>query len=244
VTSTVPRLRQLFEVGADRMPLGYQLHDKVLSERPEGFPGYLVEAQRLGMDVNDYEEQRLHWKLPRPILEQTLFPYVNESSVVCEIGPGTGRWSRLILQRIPRGELHLVDYSPWLVRFLAHYFGSAPNVHTHLGDGVSLQLPGESIDAIFSANTFVELTLGVLDLYLRDFARVLKPGGYAIVDYVDPNTPEGWEQLVSQPLDMARVFTFHSGDVIDRVFERHGLSVERRYQSGRSTFVVARKHVA
>jgi SAM-dependent methyltransferase len=246
VTSTVPRLRQLFEVGADRMlaPLGYQLHDKVLSERPEGFPGYLAEAQRLGLDVNDYEEQCLHWKLPLPILEQTLFPCVNESSAVCEVGPGTGRWSRVILRRIPQGELHLVDYSPWLARFLTAYFAAEPRVRTYTGDGVSLPLPGESVDAIFSANTFVELTLGVLDRYLRDFARVLKPGGHAIVDYVDPNTHEGWEQLVSQPLDMARVFTFHSGDVIDRVFERHALSVERRYQSGRSTFVVARKHVA
>src|SRR5689334_17237546 len=47
----VPRIRQLFEIGADRMlgPLGYQLHDKVLSERPEGFPGYLEAAQQAGM---------------------------------------------------------------------------------------------------------------------------------------------------------------------------------------------------
>src|ERR1044072_6703700 len=78
----VPTARQLFHVGADRVlgPLGYQLHDKVLSERPEGFPGYLSEATRLGMDVNDYEEQRLGWRLPRPTLDDGVLPYLRQDS--------------------------------------------------------------------------------------------------------------------------------------------------------------------
>ena len=241
--SAVPRLRQVFEVGAGRVlaPLGYQLRDRVLAERPEGFPGYLAEANRLGLDVNDYEEQRLNWRLPAPILEATLFPHLNESSRVCEVGPGTGRFSRVILSRIPRGELYLVDYSPWLVRFLSQYFATMPNVYASGTDGASLPLPDASMDAIFSANTFVELTLGVLDRYVDDFARVLKPSAYAVIDYVDPTTAEGWQQLREQPEDMARVFTFHSGDIIDRVFEYHGFSVEGRHQVGRSTYVIARK---
>src|SRR3954465_12085132 len=84
--SRVPSFRQVFEIGADRMlaPLGYQLHDRVLSERPEGFPGYLAEATRLGMDVNDYEEQCLHWKLPVPTLQQTRLPYLHATSIRCE----------------------------------------------------------------------------------------------------------------------------------------------------------------
>jgi hypothetical protein len=39
---------------------------------------------------------------------------------------------------------------------------------------------------------------------------------------------------------MAPVYTFHAPEVIDRVFEQAGLPVERRYQVGKSTFVVAR----
>lgn len=240
----MPSPRQIFHIGADRVlgPLGYQLHDKVLSERPEGFPGYLSEAARLGMDVNDYEEQRLQWRPPLPTLERTLFPVITPSSSVCEIGPGTGRWSRVILERLAADScLHLVDYSPWLVRFLASYFADRPNVQVHATDGVSLPLPPDSVDAIFSANTFVELTLGVLDLYVADFARVLRPGGHAVIDYVDPLSDEGWQQLRTQPLDMARVFTFHAGTVIDRVFAQHGFRIDDRYLVGRSTFVIAQK---
>lgn len=240
----VTRARSVFEFGASRVlaPLGYELRDKVLSERPEGFAGYLAAASRARMDVNDYEEQHLGWRLPRPTLDQVAFPYLRPDSTVCEIGPGTGRWSRHILEQIPRGELHLVDPSPWMVRFLAGYFDRTPNVRAHLNDGQSLPFARPAwLDLVFSANTFVELKLGVIRLYVCDFAQALKPGGYAVVDYVDPTTVEGWQHLETQSPDMAPVYTFHSAQVIDRVFQSAGLTIERRYQIGKSTFVIARR---
>lgn len=237
-------VRTLFEYGASRVlgPLGYELRDRVLSERPEGFVGYLQAASAAGMDVNDYEEQRLGWRLPRPTLDAIVFPYLTETSRVCELGPGTGRWSRHVLTQVPRGELHLVDPSPWMVRFLRGYFASAPNVHAHVNDGQSLPFADSGwLDVVFSANTLVELKLGVIYLYARDAARVLKPGGYVIVDYIDPTTDEGWSHLVTQGPEMAGVYTFHAPEVIDRVFSDAGLSVQRRYQVGKSTFVVAQR---
>src|SRR5215469_3176288 len=124
----VGRARHAFEFGASRVlaPLGYELRDRVLSERPEGFAGYLEAAYAEGMDVNDYEEERLGWRLPLPTLEELVFPSLRDDSRVCEIGPGTGRWSRHMAGRVPLGELHLVDPSPWMVRFLTRYFQSAP----------------------------------------------------------------------------------------------------------------------
>jgi SAM-dependent methyltransferase len=240
----LPRIRNVFEFGASRVlsPLGYELRDKVLSERPEGFSGYLAAAAQAGMDVNDYEEQRLGWRLPSPTLDDIVYPYLKPDSNVCEIGPGTGRWSRHIALRVPRGELHLVDPSPWMVRFLADYFSPAANVHAHLNDGYSLPFERSGwLDLIFSANTFVELKLGTIWLYVREFARTLKPGGYVVVDYIDPSTQEGWDHLLTQGADMAAVYTFHVAAAIDRVFESAGLNIEKRYQSGKSTFVVARR---
>jgi SAM-dependent methyltransferase len=230
----------VFESGASRLlsPLGYELRDRLLSERPEGFAGYLQRAREAGMDVNDYEEQCLGWRLPQPTLEALVYPLLHSHSVVCEIGPGTGRWSRHIMRKVPHGELHLVDPSPWMVRFLKGYFAQAPNVHVHANDGESLPFERESwLDVVFSANTFVELKLGVIYSYARDFARMLKPGGHAIVDYIDATTSEGWEHLMTQPRNMAAVYTFHTPQVIDRVFATAGLCVERRFQVGKSTFV-------
>jgi SAM-dependent methyltransferase len=237
-------VRHAFEFGAGRVlaPLGYELRDKILSERPEGFAGYLESACQVGMDVNDYEEQCLGWRLPLPTLEALVFPLLREDPRVCEIGPGTGRWSRHLVPRLGRGELHLVDPSTWMVRFLTHYFQRTANVRAHVNDGQSLPFAQERwLDLIFSANTFVELKLGVIWQYACDFSRVLKPGGYVVVDYIDPTTPEGWEHLHTQGREMASVYTFHMPEIIDRVFEDAGLAVERRYQVGKSTFVVARR---
>ena len=234
----------MLEFGANRVlsTLGYELRDRVLAERPEGFPGYLEAAQRLGMDVNDYEEQILGWRLPRPTLDEIVFPYIGLESIVCEIGPGTGRWSRHLAERVPYGELHLVDASPWMVRFLRSYFRQLPYVQAHLSDGQSLPFERNGwMDLIFSANTLVELKLGVIHLYAQHFARVLKPGGYVVVDYVDPTTDEGWQHLLTQGADMAPVYTFHAPEVIDRVFASAGVRTERRHQVGKSTFVIARR---
>jgi SAM-dependent methyltransferase len=241
---SVVSVRHAFEFGASRVlaPLGYELRDRVLSERPEGFAGYLEAACQAGMDVNDYEEQRLGWRLPLPTLEELVFPVLRPDSKVCEIGPGTGRWSRHILRCVHNGELHLVDPSPWMVRFLTHYFEGAPVVRAHLNDGQSLPFGREAwLDVIFSANTFVELKLGVIWRYAVEFARVLKPGGYAVIDYIDPSTREGWEHLRTQGPEMASVYTFHAPHTIDCVFDDAGMHIERRFQVGKSTFVVARR---
>ena len=236
-------VRHAFEFGASRVlaPLGYELRDRILGERPEGFAGYLASAEQAGMDVNDYEEQRLGWRLPSPTLEQLVYPLLRPDSRVCEIGPGTGRWSRHLLERIPRGQLHLVDPSPWMVRFLRHYFASAPNVQACVNDGQSLPFEQAGwLDVVFSANTFVELKLGVIWEYAQDFARCLKPGGCVVLDYIDPTTAEGWQHLMLQGSEMASVYTFHAPEVVDRVFEHAGLEVQRRFQVGKSTFLVAR----
>ena len=236
--------KRIFESAVSRAlrPLGYELRDRVLSERPEGFPAYLADAQAARMDVNDYEEQRLGWRPPLPTLEATIFPFLREDSKVCEIGPGTGRYTRHILQRIPRGEMHLVDLSPWMVRFLTDYFGGDTRVRAVANDGLSLPFDVDAwLDVIFVAATLVSTKLGVVYLYAREFARTLKPGGILAFDYVDPTTEYGWKYLHTQAPSLAGVFAFHSGPVINRVFEEAGFDILSRHPEGKATFVVMRR---
>ena len=238
------RLRDVVAAGAGvaLRPFGFEVRDRVLSERPEGFPGYLEAARRLGMDVNDYEEAVLGWYPARSLLESTTFPHLRPDSIVCEVGPGTGRFSRLILERIPAGELHLVDHSPWIVRFLEAYFRGEPRARVYLGDGQSLPLPTSAwIDLVFVAGTVVALKLGTIHLYASEFARVLKPGGIAIFDYIDPTTAEGWAHLHADGHRLADVYTYHAPQVIDRVFAETGFEAFERQQFGKSTYFTARK---
>lgn len=53
----------------------------------------------------------------RRVFRQGLLPYLSARAKVLELGPGKGSWSRAILQHIPDGELHTVDFqdvSVWL----------------------------------------------------------------------------------------------------------------------------------
>ncbi len=235
----VPTVRDVVAVGATvaLRPFGYEVRDRVLSEKPEGFPGYVAAAQRLGMDVNDYEESQLGWYPAHSLLAATTFPFLHESSIVCEVGPGTGRFSRLILPRIPQGQLHLVDHSAWMVRFLNTYFNGQSNVHVYLGEGHSLPFQRERwVDVVFVAGTIIALKLATIQLYALDFARVLKPGGAVIFDYLDPTTPEGWTHLCTDGHTLPDVYAYHAPEVIDHVFTAAGFTDFRRTQLGKSTY--------
>lgn len=242
-----PFTQRLVEFVGNRVlaPFGYEVREKILNEKPEGFPGYLAEAQKAGLDVNVWEEQALGWYPAQKILEATTFPRLRDDSVVVEVGPGTGRFSRLILPRIPSGTLHLVDHSPWMVRFLQEYFRAEGRVQVHLGDGQSLPLPNaESADMVFAAGTLVALKLGQVHLYARDFARVLKPGGLSIFDYIDPTTPAGWEHMQREAERLGYVYTYHAEPVIDRVLAEAGFAKIERQQIEKSTYVIATRGVA
>ncbi|TME92984.1 MAG: class I SAM-dependent methyltransferase [Chloroflexi bacterium] len=228
--------------GVALRPFGFEVRDRVLSEKPEGFPGYLAAAQRLGMDVNDYEESHLGWYPAPALLEATTFPCLQSDSIVCEVGPGTGRFSRWILPRIAGGQLHLVDHSPWIVRFLESYFREQPRVHVHLGDGQSLPFERQRwIDLVFVAGTVVALKLGTIQLYALEFARVCKPGGTLVFDYIDPTTAEGWAHLQTEGHRLPDVYTYHAPQVIDRVFADAGFEAFERRQFGKSTYFSARR---
>src|SRR5260221_10711371 len=171
-------VRELVAAGAGKalQPFGYEVRDRIVSEKPEGFPGYVEAAQRLGMDVNDYEEKQLGWYPAEPLLEATTFQHLRPESVVCEIGPGTGRFSRYIVPKIAQGQLHLVDHSAWMVRFLDGYFRGQPQVSVHLGDGHSLPFPQSGwMDVVFVAGAQVAVMFGALPPFAPDLLRVSKP---------------------------------------------------------------------
>ena len=191
------------------------------------YPDYYAQAQELGVDVNDYLEQHLKWTDIAPILDRLIVPHLRPDSVVVELGPGTGRWSRRIVAHLPRGQLHLVDYSPWFVDMLTDYFKDEPRIRVHRTDGFSVPLPTpESVDVIVSFATFVMLKAGVILCYARDFYRVLKPGGVVILEYLDISTPEGWAwcENFSTP-ENATVFTYYTPEIMSGFFEMAGFEI-------------------
>jgi SAM-dependent methyltransferase len=240
----VATLKDAAEFGANLIArrVGYEVRAWRGDDKAEGFVGYVTRARQLGMDVNDYEEQELGWAPALPLLERVVFPHVRDDAVVVDVGPGTGRQARHLVPRLRRGELHLVDHSPWIVSFLRDYFAGEPTVSVHQNNGHDL--PGvadDSVDLVFCGGTIIALKLGVVDLYAREFFRVLKWSGCAVFDYIDPTTLEGWQHLRAQTPYMRTIYAYHSGSAIERVFTEAGFTIGERHQDGKSTYLCVRK---
>lgn len=225
------RLRDAVAPGLSRPP-----------KNGDGFPAYARHAAALNVDVNDWIEGNLGWVPALPILEDMIFPLLSPTAHVCEVGVGTGRWSRHIADRIPAGRLILADRTPWEANFLRSYFADRPNVEVVLCDGVRLPLIQDGwADLFFSQGMFVALKLGHLYVYVCEFARCLKPGGWVVFDFIDPETPDGWAFLLKEAPGSPLVFTYHSLSSVVKCFHAAGLELEGTKIIGKSTYVIGRK---
>jgi ubiquinone/menaquinone biosynthesis C-methylase UbiE len=200
-----------------------------LADETAPYVDFCREAAKLGMDVNDYLEQNLEWTRVRPLVERAVLPYLRSDSTVCELGPGTGRWSREVLKALPEGRLELVDQSPWFVNFLTDYFQSDPRVHIHQNNGHTLPFPERSIDLVLSFGTFLGLKVGTVYRYAAQFHRVLRPGGHFVLEYLDPETPEGWKWLMEQfeGHDHPGSLTCYTPKIMAALFSEAGLEIVR-----------------
>jgi SAM-dependent methyltransferase len=212
--------------------------------RAQGFISYLNQARQAGQDVNDWEEQVLGWVPALSILEQTTLPYLMPNATVCELGPGTGRFARYWVRQPEVADLYLVDYAPWIVNFLREYFTAYPHVHVEQNNGYSLPFEQAGwCDLIFSNGCFIAFKLSLFYLYSREFFRVLKPGGYCVFDYIDIETPEGWQHLETQSPHFGDCYAYHHPEVVKRVFSQAGFEIMNRYQIGKSIYLVTRKPI-
>lgn len=197
-----------------------------------GYPEYLREATKVEKDVNDWLRDHLGWGNCRLICQHTLRPYLTETARVVELGPGTGRWARYLAPRLCKGEYHLIENDPWLVNFLVHYFDGLPHLHVHYLDG-SYTLPfaeAGRFDLAFALEIFFGYPLGKIDVFVREFARLLRPGGTCVIQYVDTDEPLVWEFLRkhgTNPPAYSEAFTYHPRAMIRRVFENAGFRVEK-----------------
>jgi hypothetical protein len=122
----------------------------------------------------------------RTIKDRFVTPYCNATHTALEIGPGGGRWTRYLLGF---SRLYVVDYHDELLRELRKNF-SAPNMVFVKNNGTDLPgVPDASVDFVFTFGTFVHLDGDLIDAYLINLRRVVKPGANLVVQYSDKTKP-------------------------------------------------------
>lgn len=123
-----------------------------------------------------YEE----WK--RALLETFVAPHLEPESVALEVAPGRGRWTEFLVQHAAK--VHLFDLNESCIEACRQRFEGADHVTYCVNDGASL--PGvadESVDFVWSYDSFVHMEADTIAAYLGEFSRVLRPGGRAVIHH-------------------------------------------------------------
>ena len=144
------------------------------------------------------EQDERRWGGPDYQWFGSLLPRVRQflpADTILEIGPGHGRWTRYLLRHCDR--MIGVDLSAEHVDVCRKRFADAPGASFHENDGLSLDAaPDGEVDFAFSFDSLVHAERDVLESYVHQLARKLRPDGVGFIhhsnvgEYRDPETGE------------------------------------------------------
>lgn len=120
------------------------------------------------------------WK--QSILDTFVAPSLTQKSVALEVAPGHGRWTEFLVAHAAK--VHLFDLNASCMDACRQRFADVDHVTFCVNDGASL--PGvadATVDFVWSYDSFVHMEADVIAAYLGEFARVLRPGGRAVIHH-------------------------------------------------------------
>ena len=124
------------------------------------------------------------------VIKKYISPYINPESVVLEIGPGGGRFTKYLLDA---KKIILVDLCSEFFPYLsARFKDSSCKFQFYQTKGYELEgVDSYSIDFLFSFGTFVHIEPEDIYKYLKSIQRVLKSKGVLVIQYADKTKPGG-----------------------------------------------------
>lgn len=152
----------------------HQLPDNTIKENLSKWSKY--NWNRLGEEWSNNEE----WK--QSLIDHIIKPKISIGSDILEIGPGGGRWTEHLVTRA--NNLFLVDLTHKCINICKDRFKNHSNIAYYVNDGNNLDfILDDSLDCIFSWDVFVHIKAIDIEGYIKQFPRILKKGGIAIIHH-------------------------------------------------------------
>jgi len=138
-----------------------------------------------------------------------IWPLIEDCDFTCvvELAAGHGRNSEKL--RHPAERLYLVDINQENIDFLQRRFAGTTNITYVQNDGISLEaIPDREATLVYTFDAMVHFDSDVVRVYLREFSRILRPGGHGFCHYsnysADPTgsyrAHPGWRNFMSREL--------------------------------------------
>jgi SAM-dependent methyltransferase len=223
-----------------RAPLGSRRRERHWDRR---FRTWIEIAEATGLDANDVGDRE--WGNSEKGFRNHYAPYITPDSVVLELGPGSGRYTRFALPLCR--EMILVDYSHFVGRWLARYLRGKGRFRIVIIDKPVLSgVADASVDFAFANGVFEHLDLDDMSWLLEELARVVRPAGMVAFDFDNIMSPEGraWHRkLRGAPGDRC-IFRFHHPETVAVLAEEAGFEVCALTGKGRFSWLTARRREA
>lgn len=161
----------------------------LLGPAHRAYAGHSSRENRTVWDTWDWSRRGEEWddttqpeEWRASVIEHVMLPNLADGGAALEIGPGGGRWSEVLQGRADR--LLLVDVAERVLEVCRERFADATNIDYVLTDGATL--PGvadASVAFVWSFDAFVHVAPLDIASYLSEIARVLEPGGRAVIHH-------------------------------------------------------------
>lgn len=138
-----------------------------------------------------------------------LWPFIRECDFSCvvDLAAGHGRNTRKLLDIAAK--LYVVDINEENIEFCQRRFAGEKKITYIKNDGFTLkEIPAAEVSLVYSFDAMIHFDSDVVRSYLKEFYRILKPGGYGFCHYAnydkDPGgyyqNNIGWKNFMTEKL--------------------------------------------
>jgi len=145
--------------------------------------------ENLAWNTYNWKEDGDEWSKPWGNIErqwyQLILPKINKivpTQTILEIAPGHGRCTKYLKELCKK--LIIVDLNKNCIDYCKKIFSDDKKIEYFTNNGKDLKMiPSNSIDFIFSWDSFVHIEKKEIEEYAKEFYRVLKNGGYVFIHH-------------------------------------------------------------